>query len=211
MNVLGVPVAGEALQHDLILRHALGEAEGAGADGVQAELVASGLGRLGRDHDAGAVGELGEQLRGGGLQVQLDRQRIDDVDAIDRADLATAHAAFGVEVAHQLVFRRLGVEFLAVLEEDVGTQVDHQVGGVFPLITSGELGDDVQLGVDVEQLVAQTGKDDAPDIGRAEGGVEQVRILAQTDVQGLGLGERGGGEAEDTDSGQDETAHHIPR
>ena len=61
--------------------------------------------------------------------------------------------------------------------------MDEQVRLVFPLVAGGQHRDDVQLGVDVEQLVAQAGEHDAADIGRAERGIEQIGVLPQTDVQ----------------------------
>ncbi len=150
---------------------------------MQAELVACRLGRFGRDHDAGAVGELREQRRRRSLQVELHSERIDDVDAVDRADLAAPHAALRGEVADQLVLHRIGIEFFSILELDAVADVDDEVCRILPLVAGGEHRDDVQLGIDVEQLVAQAGEHDAADVGGTEGGIEQIRILTQADME----------------------------
>ena len=50
--------ARKLLLGDAVLRHALGEAIGAGADGAQAEIAPGGLGGAGADDHAGAVGQL---------------------------------------------------------------------------------------------------------------------------------------------------------
>src|SRR5271165_826769 len=207
MDRLGVPVVGEATQHDTILRGAGVEAERPGADRVQAELVAGSLGRFGRDHDTGAIGELGQKLRRRRLQVELDREGIDDLDAVDRADLAAAHTALGGQVARQLVFGGFSSELFAVLELHAGAQMDDQVRRVLPLVAYGKLRHDVQLGVDVEQLVAQAGEHDAPDIGGAEGGIEQVRVLPQADMQDIVLCDGRASEAKGTRGGEHESAH----
>ena len=57
---------------------------------MERELVAGGFRRLGRDHHAGTIGELGEERREGRLEVELDGQRIDDVDRVGDADLGPA-------------------------------------------------------------------------------------------------------------------------
>jgi hypothetical protein len=106
-----------------------------------------------------------QQLRRGRFQIELHRQRIDDVDAVDRAHFAAAHAAFGVEIAHQLVFYRLRVELLTVLELHTVAHMNDEVRRVLQLVSGRQDRDDVQLSIDVEQFVAQTGKHDASDIG----------------------------------------------
>src|SRR5262249_38141136 len=123
-------------------------------------------------------------------QVELHGQRIDDIDAVDRVHLAAAHAALGGEVAVQLVLDRLGVELLAVLELHAVAEVDDEVGGVLPRVAGRQHRHDVQLHVDVEQLVADAGEHDAADIGGAEGGIEQIRVLAQADMQDAILRQR---------------------
>jgi hypothetical protein len=86
------------------------------------------------------------------------------------------------------VFHRGGVEGFTVLEGDVGAQVQDEGLRIGPFVAERELRNDVKVLVDVEQLVAQTGEDDAADIGAGQGGVEDVGIFAQGDPQGLGLG-----------------------
>ena len=91
------------------------------------------------------------------------------------------------------VFHRGGVERFAVLKRDVGAEVEEQGLWVGPLVAEGELRHDLQLFVDVEELVAKAGEDDAADVGAGEGGVEDVGVFPQGDAQGLRLG-RGRGE-----------------
>ena len=119
MDVVLVPVVGELLDHDAVLLDPLDELVGTGADRLQAELVAGGFGGLGRHHHAGAVGELGDQRRERRLEQQLDGQRIDDLDLVDRAELGLAERALHGQVAVEAVLRGLGVERLAVVELDV--------------------------------------------------------------------------------------------
>ena len=78
------------------------------------------------------------------------------------------------------------------MEGDAGAQCDDKVGGVLVAVAGGELGDDVEFGVEVKEFVAHGGVDDAADIGGAEGGVQKVGVFAQADTQVLGAG--GGGE-----------------
>jgi hypothetical protein len=165
MNALRIPVAGKALQHDAVLCDPAVEAERPGADRMQAELFPSCLGCLGRDHDARTVGELRQQLRRRRLQVELHGQPVDDVDAVDGADLAATHAALGIQVAHQFVFYSVGIELLAVLEPHAVTDADDEMRRILPFEPGRENGDDVQPGIDVEQLVAETGENDPADIG----------------------------------------------
>jgi hypothetical protein len=90
VDVVLVPVVRELLDHDAILLDALDETIGTGADGMQREPVARRLGGLGRHHHAGAIGELRDQWRVRCLEDELDRQRVDDVDMIDRRNLRAA-------------------------------------------------------------------------------------------------------------------------
>ena len=80
---------------------------------------------------------------------------------------------------------------------------------VLPLIAGGKLRHDIQIGVDIEELVAHASEHDAPDIGGAEGGIEQVRVLAQADMQDLVLRQYRNREAKDAGSGKQETAHEV--
>jgi hypothetical protein len=54
-------------------------------------------------------------------------------------------------------------------------------------VAGGELRNDLQLLVDVEQLVAERREDDAADEGARQCRVEDVGVLGQTDAQRLRL------------------------
>ena len=97
-------------------------------------------------------------------------------------------------MALQRVFHRLGIQQFAVVKLHPRTQLDHQGLRIGPLVAGGELGNDVQLGIDVEQLVTQSGEDDPSDIGPGQCRIQDVRILAQRHPQRLRFG---GGRAED--------------
>ena len=167
---------------------------GPGADGFEAEILAGGLGGLGGDDHAGAVGELGDEGRGGGLEDDLDGEGVDDVDVVHRVDLGAAEAALHREVAFEGVFDGGGVHLLAVVEEDAGAELDEELGRGGPFVGEGELGDGLQLFVDVEELVAEAGEYDAADVGAGEGGVEDVGVFAEGDAEGLGRSRGGCGE-----------------
>jgi hypothetical protein len=62
---------------------------------------------------------------------------------------------------------------------------------------------DIELFVDVEQLVAQRRENDAADEGARERGIEYVRILGETEAQGL----RAGGCGERSEQQQGEAGH----
>src|SRR5262245_42114878 len=189
-----VPVVGEALDDDAVLLHALDELVGAGAHRVQAELVAGRFGRLGRHHHAGPVGELGEQGRERRLEMERNGERIHHLDRIDRADVGLAERALQVEMTVEAVLGRRRVERFAVLELHAGPELDgHGLAVGRGRVAERQLRHDVELVVDVEQLVADRGEDDAPDIGAAERRIEHVGILGQPDAQiGLRAGtERG--------------------
>src|SRR5262249_12581355 len=67
---------------------------------------------------------------------------------------------------------------------DVRPQLDRHrlpVGG--GLVAERKLGNGVELLVDVEQLVAERGKDDAADIGARERRIENIGILGEADPQ----------------------------
>ena len=82
------------------------------------------------------------------------------------------------------------VERLAVVEFHVGPELDRHLLAVGRrLMRQRELRHDVELLVDVEQLVAEGREHDAADIGAADAGIEDVRILGNADAKrGLGLG-----------------------
>ena len=181
-----VPVVRIALDHDLVLRDALDEAERSRAHRLVAELVARLLRGLGRDHHSGAVGELREQRSERRRQIQADRHRIDHVDACHRRQLAAAVRSGHRLVALDVVFHRGGVELLAVVEGDARSHLDGQrlvVRG--PFVAGGELRHDVELFVDVEELVAQRREHDAADEGARQRGIEHVGILGEPEAQRL--------------------------
>ena len=185
----------------MVLGHPLDEGVGAGADRLEAEILACGFGRLGRDDHAGPVEQLREERGGWLFQHDLDGQWVDDLDAVHGAQLGAAEAAGHGGVAVEGVFHRLRVHFGAVLEQDAGAQLDDEFGGAGPFVAGGELGHRREVFVDVEQLVAHGGEDDTADVGAAERRVEDVGVFAEGDAQGLGVGragekggEKGGGE-----------------
>src|SRR5262249_45432962 len=157
---------GEFLADDPTLRHAFDELVRPGADRTQSELVTRRSCRLWRYHHARAVGQLRDQRGERRLQLYFYGERIDDFHTIDRRQLRFAERADHGHVAFERVFRRIRVEPLAVVEFDVRPQLDRHrlpVGG--GLVAERKLGNGVELLVDVEQLVAERGKDDAADIG----------------------------------------------
>ena len=204
MNVLAVPVARIALERHVILRHPLDEFERAGADGMLGEVLALLRRDLGRQDHAGPIGKLGEECARWRFQADPDRHRIDDVDMIDQRDLALAVAAGHRQVPLQRRVHCIGVERLAILEADAGPQMDHQRLRIGPLIAGGQLRHDVQLRIDVEQLVAHAGIDDAPDIGGGQGRIHRVEILPQRDFQRLRGCKRRSGQQQ---HGQNKASH----
>jgi len=188
VDVALVPVVGEPLADDLALGHSLDELEGPGAHGPRAEPVAELARRFRRDHHAGAVGEGGDQRHERLGQVEPDGEIVDDVDALDLADLALAERARHRQMAFDVEAHRLGVERLAVVELDARAQPDHdRAAARGPLVPGGELRHDLEIGGDVEELVAERGEDQAADVGAADRRVEGVGIVVQADPQhGLG-------------------------
>jgi hypothetical protein len=99
---------------------------------VQSELFAGFLRSLGRDHHAGAVGELRDQRREWRLQHEPDRQRIDDIDVVECGKLRLAERGRQRKVAVEREFCGFRVERLAVVELDASPQLDRHfpaVGG----------------------------------------------------------------------------------
>ena len=151
---------------------------------MQPELVAFLLRRLGRNHHAGAVGELRDQRRVGRLQHQLDGQGIDHLDVIDTGEFRFAERSRHRHVPLDREFRGLRIERFAVLEFHAGPKLDRHrlaVGG--GLIGQRKLRHDVELFVDVEQLVAEGGEHDAADIGARQRGIENIGVLGEADAQ----------------------------
>ena len=179
-----VPIIGEAIEHDAILRYPLGEFVGAGAHRMLAELVARRLSRLGRNDHPGTVGQLRQQRGERLVEHQLYRVVVDDLDRFERADLALAVRARQGEVALETKLHRLGVQRLAIVKLDALTQL-HRHGLVvvaeFPLRRQHR--HDAELGVDIDELVAERSEDDAADIGARQGRVEDVGVLGKADPQ----------------------------
>jgi hypothetical protein len=121
-----VPVVGVALQHDAVLRHALDELEGARADRVGAELVARGLRRLGRDHHAGAVGQLRQQRRERRRQVQAHGGGSTTSTRRHGRQFAAPVGAGDGLVALDVELDGGGVELLAVVEGHALAQLQRQ-------------------------------------------------------------------------------------
>ena len=82
------------------------------------------------------------------------------------------------------------VERLAVVKLDPLPDLhDQAFVAVGPLPLGRELRHDVELGTDIDELVAQGCKDDAADIGARQGRVQQVGVLGEPDPQArLGRG-----------------------
>ena len=190
MDAALVPIIGEALQRDVVLHHALGELEGAGADRFIDELVPGLLHGFRRDHHAGAVGELRDQWRERRLQQEPHGQRIDDFDFFNLRKLRLALGVLLGQTAVEGELHGVGVEGLTILKFHVRAQLDRNGLSVRRgLVRERELRHDVKVAVDVEQLVAQRREDDAADIGARSGRIEVVRVLGKPDPQG-GLRER---------------------
>jgi hypothetical protein len=85
-----------------------------------------------------------------------------------------------------------GVERLAVVEFHSGPQLDGNLFAVRGgLVGQRKLWDDVQLFIDVEQLVAESRKHDAPDIGAPKRRIENVGIFGKAYPQrALGVNAR---------------------
>ena len=184
MDAVLVPIVGEPVEHDLFLRDALDEAERPGADRLGDELVAGFPHGLRADHHAGAVGQLRDQRRERRLEQQADRERIGDLDLVDLRQLGPTERALHRHVPVERELRRFGVERLAVVEFHAWPQLDGDGLAVFRgRVRERELRHDVEIGVDVEQLVAHRGEHDAAHIGARGGRIEIVGILRETDAQ----------------------------
>ncbi len=101
-------------------------------------------------------------------------------------------------------FHRGRVEWLAVVERDAPTQLHHEaLVAVRPLPLGGELRDDVELGADVEELVAQRGKNDAAGEGSGHARVQHVGIVGKSDAQGLRCAGLAGSRQEQAQTGEE--------
>ena len=99
-------------------------------------------------------------------------------------------------MALEAEFDRGGVHRLAVLKLDALAQLhDEALVVVDPLPLGRELRHDVELGADVDELVAERGEDDAADIGARQGRVEDVGVFGEPDPQRRLRRSRAGAEA----------------
>ncbi|CPP92888.1 Uncharacterised protein [Bordetella pertussis] len=200
--ILGAVVLVELLQHDAVVLHPFDELVGARADRLAAHRGRVALEGLGREHHAGAVGQLRQQGGVGALERQHQGGGIGRLDFLDRGQFALAHAVLQRHGAPQVGARRGGVELAAVVELDIGAQLECQrlvVLAEAPRLR--QLRHELQLLVDVDQLVAQRGEDNAAHIGAGAVRIEHVRVFLQADAQVL----RQGGAAR---AGQHGRAHH---
>jgi hypothetical protein len=204
-----VPVARTLLQHDAILLHTLDELEGAGTHGLEAELVAGLLRHLRAQDHAGAVGELRDQRRERSLEDEANGRGVGSFDPVDRRQLGLPERALHGHVPLEAGLDGSRVHGLAVVELDARTELDGDDFSVLgDLVRQRQLRHDVELLVDVEQLVAQRGEDDAADVGARERRVEHVGVLGEADAQGgLGRGGRGGEKERDGKAGQMKPFH----
>jgi len=187
----GVPVVGEALYYDAVLRDALDEAEGARAHRSVAEVLARGLCGGGRHHHAGAIGQLRDQGRERLAQVELDRVGVHHGDGLELSELTCAVGAGQVLGPLEVVLHRLGVHGRAVVERHVRLKVDGDGEAILRSgVAGGKLRHDGGGGGDVEELVADACEDDATDVGAPQVRVEDVGVLRESDPNGR-LGEYG--------------------
>ena len=178
VHVVGIPVILEPLHDDAILLDALDETIRPGAHRLVAELVAELFGRLGRHDHAGAVGQGGDKRRERRAQVEADGEVVDHLDTFDGGQLGAPERRIHPAVAVERVFDGFGVHRLAVVELDVRPQADGQRSAVLGrFVRKCKLRHDVEIGVDIEQLVADRREHDAPDIGARQRRVEDIGIL----------------------------------
>ncbi len=146
---------GKRASGDVVLRDPFDEAERPGADRMGGDLLLREAEDFGREHGPRPVGEQGEQRRVGLREAQADGERIEHVHADDGFQLAFAVAVGGAAVAFEVGPHRLGVEACAVMEQDAVAQVQGQRELIVrPLPGGGQFGDDAELRVDVEELIA---------------------------------------------------------
>src|SRR5262249_31485945 len=107
-------------------------------------------------------------------------------------------------VPFEAVLGGRSVDRLAVVELDARPELDgHRLAVGRGLVAERKLRYDVRLLVDVEQLVAQRGEDDACGVEARRGGIEPVGIIAEADAQ-MALGEgAAGAQAESQGQGKD--------
>src|SRR5262245_57046187 len=107
-------------------------------------------------------------------------------------------------------FRCRRVERLAIVKFDARSQLYGDglaVGG--GLVGEGELRYDLEVFIDVEQLVAQTGEDDAADVGSGCRGIKVVGIFSESDPErGLSQCRCGGHHDAQDDAGKNLSEPH---
>ena len=87
-------------------------------------------------------------------------------------------------MALQREFGGLRIERLAIVKLDARPELDgHRLAVGRSLVRERKLRHDIELLVDVEQLVANRGEHDAPDIGAGERGIEHIRVFGEPDAQ----------------------------
>ena len=97
-----------------------------GADRPFRHPVAELARGLGRNHHAGAVGKLRQQRRIGLGKLEPHRHRVDDHGGLDRLELGHAARIRRRLVALDVELHRLGIERLAVVEQDAGAQLHRE-------------------------------------------------------------------------------------
>ena len=207
MDRLGVPIAIEALEHDALQRHAARELERPGADRIRRDPCAGGFECLGRHHHAGTIGEDGEQGRIGLREAQDQRLGIRRLDRRDRFELRLAPALAGAAIALEICLGGQRVEAFAVVEQHVAAQLEPQGQPVRrPRPAARELRHELDLLVDVDQLVAERGEDDAPGEARAGRRIERIGIGLQPDAQARRLSLVAGDQQQ---RGERRAAHYL--
>ena len=204
---LRVPIVRVACERDVILLHALDEFIGARAHRVESEFRAGLLGGLRRHHHSGTVGERCKQARIGLLQVEAHGDRVDDIDAVDRGELGFADRFGHRLVPLDVVFDRGSVEFFTILKGHSVAKLegDHLavLGG---LPGQGKSRHDLEIGGNIDQLVAKRLKDDAADKALAGGRIEKIGIVDKTDAKRLS---RSRGRGEHQGAGEEKPRLHV--
>src|SRR5262249_50400009 len=125
-DLVFIPVIRKALQYDAILRHAFLKLKRPRTHRLGAEFFAERLRRLGRDHHAGAISELRQERRKGILERETNGIGINDVDFVERGDIALALRAGQGGMSLQAELGCLGVEIRSVVEFYTLAQGDRQ-------------------------------------------------------------------------------------
>src|SRR5215510_2666279 len=121
---------------------------------------------------------LRDEWREWRLEQEANCQRIDHLDLVDLRQLGFPERARLHHMSVKREFRCRRVERLAIVKFDARSQLYSDglaVGG--GLVGEGELRYELQVFIDVKQLVAQTGEDDAADVGSGCRGIKVVGIF----------------------------------